>query len=50
MAPEPFRGRTNEPAYVAFTAARIAEARSEEYGVFARHTFSAALELLDRGR
>lgn len=27
MAPEPFRGRTNEPAMVVFTAARLAEAR-----------------------
>jgi TatD DNase family protein len=25
LAPEPFRGKTNEPAYTAFTAARIAE-------------------------
>ena len=29
MAPEPFRGRKNEPAYTVFTAARIAEARGE---------------------
>jgi TatD DNase family protein len=25
LAPEPFRGKTNEPAYTAFTAARIAQ-------------------------
>ncbi len=50
MAPEPFRGRTNEPAFVAFTAARIAEARGEEPAAFARHTFAAALELLDTAR
>jgi TatD DNase family protein len=27
LAPEPFRGKTNEPAYVAKTAARLAEVR-----------------------
>ncbi|PKQ17060.1 MAG: TatD family deoxyribonuclease [Actinobacteria bacterium HGW-Actinobacteria-7] len=50
MAPEPFRGRTNEPAYVVFTAARLARARSEEPEPFARHTFAAALALLDAER
>ncbi len=50
MAPEPFRGRTNEPAYVAFTAARLAEARSESLEDLATHTFSAALGILDSER
>lgn len=50
MAPEPFRGATNEPALVAFTAARIAEARGEELPAFAEHTFAAALALLDGDR
>lgn len=46
MAPEPFRGRTNEPALVAFTAARMAQARGEEPEAFARHTYEAAVGLL----
>lgn len=50
MAPEPFRGRTNEPALVAFTAGRIAEARSEPPAEVARHAYDAAIALLDRKR
>ena len=50
MAPEPFRGRTCEPAFVAFTAARTAEARGESLVDFATHTYRAALDLLDRER
>lgn len=46
MAPEPFRGRTNEPALVVFTAARMAQARGEELPAFAEHTYAAALRLL----
>lgn len=50
MAPEPFRGRTNEPALVAFTAARLAQARGEDPAEFARASFASALALLDRVR
>ncbi len=50
MAPEPFRGRTNEPALVVFTAAAIAGARSEPLDDFARRTLDAALDLLDGDR
>ncbi len=51
MAPEPFRGRTNEPALVVFTAARLAQARGEELPAFAEHAYAAALGLLGgRGR
>lgn len=50
MAPEPFRGRTNEPALVTFTAARIAEARGESPDSFAQHTWSAASGLFNRSR
>jgi TatD DNase family protein len=51
MAPEPFRGRTNEPAFVVFTAARLALARGEELPAFAEHAFATALRLLGgRGR
>lgn len=46
MSPEPFRGRTNEPANVVFTAARIAEARGEEIAVFARRSYESAVALL----
>lgn len=50
MAPEPFRGQPCEPAFVAFTAARIAAARGETPETFAAHTFRAAESLLDRAR
>lgn len=50
MAPEPFRGRTNEPALVAFTAARIAECRVETPESFAQASFTNAVRLFDRPR
>lgn len=50
MAPEPFRGRDNEPAYTVFTAARIAEARGETAPEFAAAAWEAARNLLDRPR
>jgi TatD DNase family protein len=50
MAPEPFRGRKNEPAYTVFTAARIAEARGDEFAAFSAATYANALRLLDRPR
>jgi len=50
MAPEPFRGRTNEPAFTVFTAAAIAEARGESLPEFAAAAWEAALALLDRER
>jgi Tat protein secretion system quality control protein TatD with DNase activity len=46
MAPEPFRGCTNEPALVVFTAARMAAARGEALPSFAEHSYGAALRLL----
>ncbi len=49
MAPEPFRGRTNEPALVVFTAARMAVARDEELPAFAEHAYAAAIGLLGGG-
>jgi TatD DNase family protein len=48
MAPEPFRGRTNEPALVAFTAARIVDCRGETPESFARASFANAVRLFDR--
>lgn len=50
MAPEPFRGRTNEPALVTFTAGRMAEVRGESPAEFSVHTYDAARSLLDRPR
>jgi TatD DNase family protein len=50
MAPEPFRGRTNEPALTVFTAARIAEARGEDPREFAVRAYANALALLDTER
>jgi len=50
MAPEPFRGRTNEPALVVFTAARIALARGEDATAFGPVAYANALRVLDRPR
>jgi TatD DNase family protein len=50
MAPEPFRGRTNEPALVTFTANALAGVRGEEPEQLAAHTYGAARELLDGER
>ena len=50
MAPEPFRGRTNEPALVVFTAAKMAESRGEQPEPFALRAYESALALLDRAR
>jgi TatD DNase family protein len=48
MAPEPFRGRKNEPAFTVFTAARLAEARGEAAADFAAAAYANARRLLDR--
>jgi TatD DNase family protein len=50
MAPEPFRGRPNEPALVVFTAARIALARGEDPATFGPAAYANARQLLDRPR
>lgn len=42
LAPEPHRGKRNEPAFVAETAARLAALRGESPAAFARHTTAAA--------
>jgi TatD DNase family protein len=49
MSPEPFRGTTNEPALVVFTAERMAQARDVPLAAFAAETFSAALKIFARG-
>jgi len=43
MAPVPMRGKRNEPAFVAYTAAKIAELRGEDEAAF-------ALQALENGR
>jgi len=50
MAPEPFRGRKNEPAFTVFTAARIAEARGQALAEFATHAYDNAQRLLNADR
>ncbi|NTW28058.1 MAG: TatD family hydrolase [Coriobacteriia bacterium] len=47
MTPEPFRGRKNEPAFVVFSAAKMAEARGEDPVTFAAATYASSLRLLD---
>lgn len=49
MAPEPFRGRKNEPAFTVFTAERIAEARGETMSGFAAAAYANALRVFDQG-
>ncbi len=44
LAPMPHRGKRNEPAYTAFTAAAIAEARRETLASLDAHTTQAARE------
>lgn len=45
LAPMPKRGKLNEPAYVAYTAARIAELRGEDPEAFVRTTYENALRM-----
>lgn len=42
LAPEPHRGKRNEPAFAAETAARLAALRGETAADFARHTTATA--------
>jgi TatD DNase family protein len=45
LAPIPRRGKRNEPAYVAYTAARIAELRGEDPEALAEATYANALRI-----
>jgi TatD DNase family protein len=45
LTPEPHRGKRNEPAFVAHTARRLAEVRSESFAELAVHTTQTASEL-----
>lgn len=47
LAPEPVRGRKNEPANVAWTCAYLAEARGETAETLAAHAAKNTRELLD---
>jgi TatD DNase family protein len=49
LAPEPYRGRRNEPAWVTLTAAVVAEARSEEAAAVAEVLYGNARALLGKG-
>ncbi len=46
MAPEPHRGKTNEPAWTVFTAARIAEVRGMATADLAQATYDNARRIL----
>ncbi|MBI2915139.1 MAG: TatD family hydrolase [Firmicutes bacterium] len=50
LAPEPKRGRRNEPAFVAYVAAKLAEIRSQKVEEVATATSSNVLRLMDRLR
>jgi len=45
LAPMPKRGKRNEPAYVAYTAARVAELRGEDPEALAHTTYENALRI-----
>jgi TatD DNase family protein len=45
LSPHPYRGQTNEPAHVAFTAARLAEIRGLSLAQFAQITTANARKL-----
>lgn len=45
LAPMPKRGKRNEPAYVAYTTARIAELRGEDLEALAERTYQNALRV-----
>jgi TatD DNase family protein len=47
LPPQPHRGRRNEPAYVALTAARVAELRGEDPEVLAMATTDSAARLFN---
>ncbi len=50
LAPEPFRGKTNEPAYVAHTARALAEARGLAFADVARATTDNFFRLFTKAR
>ncbi len=49
LAPEPYRGRTNEPAFVRFVCAEIAQARGETFDAMARVTTENAMRAFRLG-
>lgn len=48
LTPHPYRGKRNEPAYVAFVAERMAQIHAMETAVFAQQTTQNALRLFSR--
>ena len=45
LAPEPMRGRRNEPAHVRFVAAKLAEIREEPPEELAAYTYDNAMRI-----
>jgi TatD DNase family protein len=45
LAPEPYRGKTNEPAWTTFTVAALAQARGEDPAELAAASYANALKL-----
>jgi len=49
LAPQPVRGKRNEPAFVVHTAAVLAAERGEEWAAFCEQTTKNARELFRMG-
>jgi TatD DNase family protein len=47
LPPQPHRGARNEPAFVRYTAAQLADARGESYEQLAAHSTATAAHLFD---
>lgn len=48
LAPMPHRGKTNEPAYTAYTLAKLAEVRDQTVKMMASQTYDNTLRLFNR--
>ena len=48
LAPMPHRGKTNEPAYTAYTLAKLAEVRGQTINAMAAQTYDNTLRLFNR--
>jgi TatD DNase family protein len=48
LAPVPFRGKTNEPAYTVYTLKTLSEAIGKPFDEMAKQTFQNTLKLFSK--